>query len=194
MHRSGIAVPLLIVPGLGDSEAGHWQSRWERLFAARRVEQSDWLHPQLSAWAGTLRTAIQRSPGSLLVAHSLGSTLIAHAARQWPDLPVKGALLVAPADTEQSLAVPPDLSSFAGIPLQPLPFPSVMVVSSNDPFISPDRARIFASRWRSRLIDIGPRGHINVASGFGPWPDGERMLAAFADELTDTRITSARRH
>jgi hypothetical protein len=42
MHQETVDIPLLIVPGLGGSDAGHWQSRWERLLP-RRVEQDEML-------------------------------------------------------------------------------------------------------------------------------------------------------
>jgi hypothetical protein len=36
----------------------------------------------------------------------------------------------------------------------------------------------------SRLVNLGLAGHINVESGFGPWPEGEALLAELrADAL-----------
>lgn len=29
--------------------------------------------------------------------------------------------------------------------------------------------------WEAELIDLGFAGHINVASGFGPWPEGKAL-------------------
>jgi predicted alpha/beta hydrolase family esterase len=69
------------------------------------------------------------------------------------------------------------------MPMQPLPFPSIMVASANDPYASVERARVFAAAWGSRLIEIGEAGHISADSGYGEWPDGERMLLEFCEQL-----------
>jgi predicted alpha/beta hydrolase family esterase len=60
-----------------------------------------------------------------------------------------------------------------------LPFPSVVVASTDDPFASLDRSRAFAAVWGSRLVTLERAGHINADAGFGPWPEGRRLL----DEL-----------
>lgn len=187
-----IDIPVVIVPGLGGSAHDHWQSHWARKFGACRVEQADWERPELSTWIDSLLKTVEQSPDSLLVAHSLGCILITHAAKRLPDLAVRGAFLVAPADIDKSPAVPAHLSSFANIPLQPLPFPSVTVISDNDPYVSPERARALASAWQSQLIDVGAYGHINVASGFGAWPEGEELLLTFSRTLKRS-ATGARR-
>jgi predicted alpha/beta hydrolase family esterase len=70
-----------------------------------------------------------------------------------------------------------------GVPRRKLPFPSLLIASSNDPYMSPQRAEHFASAWGAQLINLGARGHINVASGFGPWPEGLQLLSDFASGL-----------
>lgn len=62
------------------------------------------------------------------------------------------------------------------MPEQPLPFPSLIVGSLNDPYMSFDRLRHVSTRWGSRLVDLGHAGHINVASGFGRWQRGYDLL------------------
>ena len=64
-----------------------------------------------------------------------------------------------------------------------LPFPSIVVASTNDEYVSVARAREFAEWWGSELVLIGDAGHINGASGYGPWPEGEAMLLEFLEEL-----------
>ncbi|MFB9360579.1 alpha/beta hydrolase [Amorphoplanes nipponensis] len=32
--------------------------------------------------------------------------------------------------------------------------------------------------WGAELVDAGDAGHLETASGYGPWPDGERLVAA----------------
>ncbi len=58
------------------------------------------------------------------------------------------------------------------MPLIPLPFPSIVVASTDDPCVSLDRAELFARSWGSRLVNLGKAGHINSASRLGSWPEG----------------------
>lgn len=168
----------LIVPGWNDSGPDHWQSRWQAcLPRAVRVEQRDWTSPNLHDWAATLAAAIeaaQRPP--LLIAHSLGCITVCHLPLPLREK-VAGALLVAPADVERTGA-PAQLRSFRPIPMQMLPFQSVVVASTNDPYCSLERARAFAEAWGSRFEQIEGGGHINAESGYGEWPLGLKLLAA----------------
>jgi predicted alpha/beta hydrolase family esterase len=47
------------------------------------------------------------------------------------------------------------------------------VASGDDPYITLERAEFFARSSGSRLIKIPNAGHINTASGHGPWSEGE---------------------
>jgi predicted alpha/beta hydrolase family esterase len=108
----------------------------------------------------------------VLAAHSLGCALVAHwAGRSRHLAKVRGALLVAPSDVEAP-SYPAGTTGFAPMPLNQLPLPSILVMSTNDVYVTPDRARHFARAWGSRLVDVGPKGHINSASGLGMWPEG----------------------
>lgn len=167
----------LIVPGWKGSGPHHWQSRWEaRLPRAIRIRQNDWETPVRTDWVGALAQAIEaatRPP--LLIAHSLGCITVAHlphAIRQR----VAGALLVAPADVERPNA-PDVLRDFAPIPRTPLPFPSFVVASSDDPYCEPGRARELAHDWGSEFLLIENAGHLNTESRLGDWPQGLRILA-----------------
>jgi uncharacterized protein len=170
-------VPILIVPGLGGSGPQHWQSCLERAFpGTTRVEQADWDRPHRARWVAQLVEAIAQAPDALVVGHSLGCILIAHAAIKYPDLPIGSALLVAPADVDSAGHTPDHLRGFAPIPCAPLPFPAVTVASTNDPYMTLARARELAEAWDTEFINAGPLGHINVAAGFGPWPAGETIV------------------
>jgi predicted alpha/beta hydrolase family esterase len=169
--------PILIVPGLGGSGPHHWQTYLERSFpAASRVHQDDWDRPDRDVWIERLTAAIEKAPGAVLVAHSLGCAVVAHVAASRPDLPVAAALLVAPADVDDAHAEAHGLRSFAPMPSSPLPFRAIVVASADDPYISLARARGFADCWGAEFVNAGALGHINVEAGFGPWPDGECML------------------
>ena len=170
--------PILILPGYGDSGPDHWQSHWERDDpACRRVVQHDWLEPKLADWLAALDRAVRACAAPpVLAAHSLACALVAQWAAR-PTAPVKGALLVAPADVDSPLHTPEEVRGFGPIPLVPLPFPSIVVASSDDPFVTPARAAAFAAAWGSRLVTLAGAAHINADAGFGPWPEGRKLLA-----------------
>ncbi|WP_243384043.1 RBBP9/YdeN family alpha/beta hydrolase [Geothrix alkalitolerans] len=168
---------ILIVPGYQNSGPGHWQSLWEgSLRDAKRVEMPNWDFPHKVDWVEALDEAIAGcTEPPILVGHSLGCLAIVHWAKDH-DREIRGALLAAPSDVERP-DVLPVLRSFAPIPRQRLPFQSILAASSDDPFLTPARAHILASDWGARLVDLGPCGHLNLASGHGPWPRGEGLLA-----------------
>ncbi|MDX2258288.1 MAG: alpha/beta hydrolase [Hyphomicrobiaceae bacterium] len=185
-------VELLIVPGWSGSGPDHWQSRWARHFqTARVVEQEDWFAPDLESWTQRLMEAVgQAARPVILIGHSLGVATIVHAARALPPEKVAGAFLVAPADVDNAARWPVtqgytfDASTgFAPLPRGPIPFPAVLVASGSDPYCSLGRARELASAWGAALVEAGDLGHINVASGHGPWPEGILRLGFFLQAL-----------
>ncbi|KHL70358.1 MULTISPECIES: alpha/beta hydrolase [Pseudomonas] len=170
----------LIVPGWQGSPAEHWQSHWQRVLPnSARVEQDDWMQPRQAAWVRRLEEAIARAPGPvILIGHSLGCVTIAHWATQAsPALleRVRGALLVAPADVERA-ECPQPLRNFAPLPRQPLPFPSLLVASDNDPAASASSALQLAADWYAEATLLSGVGHINVKSGHRRWEQGFAWL------------------
>lgn len=182
-------IKFLFVPGIGGSGADHWQSIWRREIPnSQTVAQSDWNRPDLRAWLTALEGVIEgcRNP-FILVSHSLGCALVAHWALQASSkpaealrAPVLGAMLVAPGDVDRFAPELEAVRSFAPLPLQEFSFPSVVVASTDDPFVSAERAALFADRWGSELLSLGPMGHIAAEDGCGPWPQGRRILQEFA--------------
>jgi len=175
-----MTTPVLVLPGYGDSGPEHWQSRWEAAGANfRRVLQRDWLMPERAEWLATLDREIAAcSAPPVLVAHSLGCALVAHHVHAGGG-GIKAALLVAPADVDMLATALEAVQSFAPMPLVPLPFPSVVVASTDDPNVTPARAEQFARAWGSRFVTLTRAGHVNTDSGFGAWDEGRRLL----DEL-----------
>jgi predicted alpha/beta hydrolase family esterase len=169
--------PILIIPGFGNSGPDHWQSRWERtLPVAQRIELGDWDCPVRASWVARIDTAVRAcAVPPVLVAHSLGVIAVAWWAGLH-DAPVHSALLVAPPDVAQA-DLPSEVRAFGAPPQARLRFPSVLAASSGDPFCDLARARALAEGWGARLIVLGDVGHVNTASGHGPWPQGERLLA-----------------
>ena len=172
-----VTTPVLVLPGYGDSGPGHWQSRWEAADGnLRRVLQRDWLMPDRAEWLAMLEREIAACAAPpVLVAHSLGCALVAHRVKAGGG-GIKAALLVAPADVEVLAITVEAVQSFAPMPLVRLPFPSVVVASSDDPYVTPGRAAAFARAWGSRLVTLTRAGHVNTDSGFGPWDEGRRLL------------------
>lgn len=156
----------LIVPGLNGSGDAHWQTWFQTLLPdACRVEQDDWARAELPAWSRRVLERIDAATGRIvLVAHSFGCLASVAAATQRRDR-IAAALLVAPAD-------PRKFGVSASLPVRHLGFPSVVVASSNDPWVTLATARYWAGRWASRFVNVGAKGHINVDAGFGPWPEG----------------------
>jgi len=174
---------IVVVPGYTDSGPDHWQTRWQRkLSTARRVEQGDWDRPVREAWIARLVETVARCRRPVvLVAHSLGVMAVAHAAASLRE--VRGAFLAAPADVEQP-GLPEVIDrSFAPIPCDPLPFPSLLLASRSDPYCAYRRAEDLAFAWGSALLDAGEAGHINAADGYGPWPEGLMRFAGFLKRL-----------
>lgn len=180
-----MACDVLTLAGLWNSGPQHWQTHWEHKHPGwHRVQHRDWNNPGCHEWVAELDAAIAASEGPpLLLAHSLACVMVAQWATSGSDLKIAGAFLVAPSDVEAP-SYPVDVNGFAPLPMARLPFPSIVVASSNDEFVSLERARQFAQAWGSKFVDIGPAGHINGDSGYGEWPEGEKMLMDFCEQLS----------
>ncbi len=180
---------ILVVAGHEGPGAAHWQSRLiAKLSAARLVEQEDWLYGSLDVAVNRLVDAVEQATKPVIfVAHSAGTILVAHAI---PTLRVcglveraKGGFLVAPPNEQSLRALHGIDPKFALVPRDPLPFPSVLVASSNDPHSSLEDSSDLALAWGSKLIEAGASGHINTESGHGPWPEGMMSFAGFISRL-----------
>lgn len=170
--------PVLLIPGLKNSGPEHWQSYWERQYPQlfRRVEQDNWQEPEREAWVMRLgEIAGSGMPGNLvLVGHSVGCATILHAVHRY-GWKLKGALLVAPSDVDHP-NYPTYIKNFSPMPLQRLPFPTIVVASDTDHVVSLQRATDFATAWGSRLVVVPAAGHFLPKDGFGPWPEGLPLL------------------
>jgi uncharacterized protein len=191
----------LILPGWQNSGATHWQSLWQAQLPAQRVMQHDWMRPLRGDWITQLENHVlsidehseqkirRQTAGNaskvsekdiVFIAHSLGCHLLsAWAALSKSTHRVKGALLVAPPDGIRE-NFPQELKSWRPPVLQELPFPSICVISGNDPFCELAAGRDMAKAWGSELVELGDRGHINADSGLGDWPQGRELLAKLA--------------
>jgi uncharacterized protein len=167
----------LLLPGFGNSGSEHWQTYFEKILPnCKRIEQKSWEKPVCKDWLIAINEAIIKYPAEsvVLISHSMGGIAIAHWAAKF-GTKIKAAMIVAPPDLDfpwQDLG----LETFAPIPMEKLPFKSLIVASTNDQWATIERSEVFAKNWGSDLIFIGNSGHINTASGFGEWKEGLRIL------------------
>ncbi|MEU4896316.1 alpha/beta hydrolase [Streptomyces sp. NPDC044780] len=174
---------IVTVPGLRDHMPDHWQT-----ILANTIENCRSVPPlekdrlNRRAQVAALDEVLSDIAGPVvLVAHSAGVMTTVHWARRH-HRPVKGALLAAPPDFESRLPegypTPETLgeNGWTPTPRTPLPFPSIVAASTNDPLAHADRVADLARAWGSRLVVLGPVGHLNPASGYGAWPRAEEFV------------------
>jgi predicted alpha/beta hydrolase family esterase len=153
------------------------------------VQLGGWERPDCNTWVTKLEDAVSGAGASrpdaggagrgiVLVAHSLACLLVAH----WAARPLEGSLnrikaafLAAPVDP-QGPVFPKEAAGFGPVPFATLPFPTLVVASSDDPYSTPGFSRACAKAWGSGLSEIGAKGHINASSGLGDWPEGMALL------------------
>jgi predicted alpha/beta hydrolase family esterase len=117
----------------------------------------------------------------ILVAHSMGCLLsVCWAHRHRPDLSIAGAFLVAPPNFNRDGFPSP---SFTQIPESPLPYPALVIASTNDPYCPIDVAAGLATSWGAGFVSVGSRGHISTEPGNGDWQEGWHLREAFAAGL-----------
>ena len=182
------APTIIIVPGWRDSGPGHWQSLWaDSLPGARRTHQDNWVTPNRNVWVASLARQILEVDGPVVIAaHSLGCIATSHLPAEAAQR-IQGALLVAPADPERRGV----LADFAPVPYQALPYRSILVASSNDPYCPARTAGAYARAWGSEFVRLQNAGHINLESGFGAWPLGLALLQSLVGKGWVTPVAHA---
>ena len=175
---------VVFLAGLGNSEPGHWQTIWYRsMDKTRWVAHREWEKPRMLDWVADLQRNLEEVPGpKVLVAHSLGCLLAVEWAKRHTDPSVKGSFLVAPPDVQRP-SFPKGPVGFEPPGDGRPPLPAVVVASTDDPFASFESARAAAAAWGAELIDVGARGHINLASNLGGWDEGRQLFNRFVARL-----------
>ena len=181
-QRLGQQVELLLVPGLFGSGPDHWQSHWEQAYGLKRLHQTDWETPNPADWEAALTAAVETSSRPVfLIAHSLGAVLSAKWLSRHGGQKVAGAFLVAPADIDQTAHPEVErIRAFGPLPHMPLPVPTAIMASSNDPWLSLPRARELAGQWQSDFLEAGAAGHIGSSEPLGLWEHGATAMLDFA--------------
>ncbi len=180
---------VLIVPGLRDHVPQHWQTLLAQdLPDSRSVPPMGRTDLDCGARVRALEAAVAAIDGPvLLVAHSGGCIMVAHWAAQTQRAgQVHAALLATPPDFERPM--PEGYPSMADlesagwfpVPKERLPFQSVVLTSDDDPLGERGAVEALARGWGSRQLHLGAVGHLNPASGFGPWPRAKELVAALA--------------
>ncbi len=167
----------LILPGLNGSGPNHWQTLWEQKYPDfKRLEAKDWSRPICREWVQRLENEMAKSGReTVLVAHSLACLQVVHWASD-TKRSVRAAFLVAPPNPNR-----PDFPSdkavgFTPLPEIQLPFPSMVIASTNDPYATIEYSESCALQWGSIFVNIGNAGHINAASKLGDWAAGFALL------------------
>lgn len=172
---------LLIVPGLRDSGAAHWQTWLQLRFpGAVRVYQRHWSKPDLDAWAARIGETVDAAgPGPwVAAAHGFGClALMRHL--QLRASPVRFAMLVAPND-------PARFGVAARLPMGAPLLPSTLFASENDPGMPITEAREWARRWGSWMVNLGPAGHVDADAGYGPFPEAAGLVERVLREMDDS--------
>jgi uncharacterized protein len=170
----------LLVPGRGIPLPGHWLRRWIAAHPDYRWAPEPTGPPYIADQRVTaLQAEISASDEpAILIAHSAGCLTVALWASRHTG-PVSGALLVTPPYLDPDWTPGPDDPEdvvIDDVPRTPLPFRSIVVASHNDPISTFAQFQDYARDWGAELFDAGNVGHLDSASGFGPWPEGERLV------------------
>ncbi|MCO8045704.1 alpha/beta hydrolase [Acinetobacter bohemicus] len=174
---------VLIIPGLRDHVEEHWQTLLASgLQKVRTVEPAETNKLNCANRVARIQAELEKIEGPvILVAHSAGVLMTVH----WAALHhanIQGALLVAPPDLSESWPAnypSPEALHQEGwepLPTHKLPFPSIVVASTNDHLASFEAVEHMAAQWGSQLVNAGAVGHLNPAAGYGAWPDAEQYI------------------
>src|SRR5690606_10572506 len=174
---------VLIIPGLRDHVEEHWQTLLASgLQKVRTVEPAETNKLNCANRVARIQAELEKIEGPvILVAHSAGVLMTVH----WAALHhanIQGALLVAPPDLSESWPAnypsPEELrqEGWEPLPTYKLPFPSIVVASTNDHLASFEAVEHMAAQWGSQLVNAGAVGHLNPAAGYGAWPDAEQYI------------------
>lgn len=169
----------LLVHGLGGSGPQHWQTWLYQQLTERGIDVhyptfSDYDNPDKDVWLKELQAAIDKIPAEnriTVLAHSCGCSLWLHYAASAHVRKVEQAILVAPPSPFLDM---PELTCFYPLPLiganlSKAADHTFYVHSLDDPYCSIDDMTNYLKLGFPAIV-LPKMGHINTASGHGPWP------------------------
>lgn len=166
------------IPGLRSSDDNHWQTIWEKEYPDEffRVVQSDWENPNCNEWIERIEKELKRFDYEqlILISHSVGCVSIIKWFESYGHR-IRGALFVAPSDVDRP-GYPKYITGFNPMPEHELPFPTIVVASSDDHVVTIERAKLFSRNWGSEFVVLDRAGHIESKSGFGKWDFGLELI------------------
>jgi predicted alpha/beta hydrolase family esterase len=174
------AAPAVIIHGWQGSEPEHWQT-WlvgELRDVGREVrypQLPDPDEPLLSPWLDALHFTLDGLPygGFDLICHSLGALLWLHHVETADRSPRPARVaLVAPPSPRTAI---PQLTGFLPVALDAGAVRQaadgiVLVCGDDDPYCPEGAAGAYGLPLKLPTTVIRGGGHLNVASGYGPWP------------------------
>lgn len=201
----------LILHGLGGSSGGHWQEWLANDLAGKghqvlfpSLPQAD--APDKVQWLDCLNellAQVESKEKLIVVAHSLGCILWFHYAAQGRQGKVKQVILVAPpvaspdekvlshlfAEELKRKKTFESMKTFFPLPddqemLRKAAEHSLIIGSTTDPFLPGDRFLRY-SCYKVPMLLLPDMGHINVASGYGPWHWMQDFCLELATEIPD---------
>lgn len=164
---------ILILHGWEGSPQPHWQDWLSRElasdgFAVYFPQLPFAATPRKKVWLETLQECMELFSPDIVVCHSLGCILWLHYAHRHADSHPKKLLLVAPPSISTKIKA---VDTFFPYPLPRLKADAALLVAStNDPYLTVEEAQKLSGSFGIELKLFENTGHINSASGFGPWP------------------------
>ena len=177
---------VLLLHGWGGSDYPHWQS-W---LASELVKDygcvnflrfSNYDEPKLDVWLDELKTALESFKPDIVVCHSLANSLWFHLCNREEIELLERLYLVAPPSMGCKVE---ELAEFFPVkaPRNLYANRQLLVVSTNDPYMSLDEAEALQKELDVNMKVIPNAGHLNAESGYGKW---EWIL----QELTENTIS-----
>jgi predicted alpha/beta hydrolase family esterase len=181
-----MAPTLLLIPGLRDEAPGHWQAILaSQCPGAVSLPALGRRNIDLAARLVQIEEAVQAIKGLWWWLRTAAAPLPQHIGPSAPTPPStepcwRRRRCSRPAGARVSGSGRFPAPRLGAIPRSPLPFRCIVAASRNDPLGAYEGVSELARDWGASLFDLGESGHLNPASGFGPWPTALDLVRELA--------------